>query len=287
MILVTGATGRVGSEVVAGLRGNGSALRAFVRSEPCGTTLGPADEVVVGDLDDPTAVAGAVSGVDSLFLVTPATPDQPDRERRLLDAAVSAGVGRVVKLSVLGASPDAPFRFGRNHAVVEDHLRDLPVDWTILRPNRFFSTILANAASIADHGLFHGCQGTAPVSLVDVRDIARVAVLALSGDRLSGAAVGLTGPEALTFDEQAAILSRSLGREIRYVDLGPEELGASLRRVGVSDWFAAALVELGLFYKAGGAAEVTGSIPHLTGTGPRTFAEWCQDNRDRFGPQPR
>ncbi len=281
-ILLTGATGRVGQAVLAALQGQGVRVRAMVRSEPASTFTGAGVEPVFGDLDRPETLAPAVAGVDRLFLVTPADPHQPRRERTMIDAAVAACVERVVKLSVLGANENAPFVFGRSHGRIESHLRASGVGWTILQPNGMFHNLMTQAESIRRTGQFTGCQGNGAVSSIDVRDVGAAAAAALLGDHVDQTVV-LTGGDPLTAREQATILSRAASRCITYVDLDPPALREAMIELGRPEWLADALTELHLFYESGVAGELAPGVADLTGHHPRTFATWCREHSARFG----
>lgn len=281
-ILVTGATGRVGQAVLSALRGGAVPVRAMVRTEPIAVSANAGVEWVFGDFDRPETLVPALAGVDRLFLLTPADPHQQRRECAMIDAAVSAGVERVVKLSVLGANEGARFVFGRSHGRIESHLRASSVAWTMLRPNGMFHNLMTQAAGIRRTGQFTGCQGSGAVSLADVRDVGAAAAAALVGDH-SDQTVVLTGGEALTAHEQAAILSRVARRRVDYVDLDPRALREAMIGLGRPEWLADAVTELHLFYASGAAGELASGVADLTGREPRRFAVWCQDQAASFG----
>ena len=283
MILVSGATGRVGRELVAALRRARVPVRALVRDVSRGEVLGGDVDLAVADLDDHKSVVAALAGVDRLFIATPPDLAQQDREKAMIDAAHGAGVQRIVKLSVLGADPAASFYYGRSHGAIERHLQESGSRWTILRANGFFDNLLFSAEVLRTENQFRGCQGDGEVSLVDVRDVAAVASAVLVEEGYDGSVLQLTGPEALSAPEQAAILSESVGRTVAYRDLAPTMLRAQLITAGRPEWSAQALIELHTFYKAGGARDVSSGVCEVLRCEPRRFAVWCDDHRAAFG----
>jgi len=277
MIVVTGATGSIGRELVGLLRAGGAPLRAFVRSAAKGDALGC--DYVVGDFDEPDTVAAALAGADRLFLnaggAVPAEGAQPMVRQQVaaIDAARRAGVGLVVKVSVWGAKPGGKLAEGA-HWEIERHLKASGLDWQILQPSGFMQNFRTGAGSFTDDGDLIGVHGDSPVSYIDCHDIAAVAAALLTGDEKPGQTLVLTGPEALTHAAVAAKLSAAAGREIRYRDLTPGEMADRLAAQGVPRSFVDDVVTLWAEVARGSLAGTTDTVRRLTGRPPRTFDQF-------------
>ena len=283
MILVTGATGHVGSDVLKSLAAAHTPARGVVHSQGKVAALRAAGvEAVVADLDDPATLRPALAGVDHVLLISPLHQQQGERERAVIDAAKAAGVAHMVKLSAFGVGPDAPMSFARTQYEIEQSLERSGMEYTHLRPNGFMQNFFQNAPTIAGQGVLYGSTGDGKISFIDVRDIADVAVLALTREGHAGKTYALTGPEALSHGDVAAIFSRELGREVRYVDLPPDAFKGALTQAGVPAWTAGALGELYAMYRDGYASAVTGTVQELTGRPPRAFAAFVRDNATAF-----
>jgi uncharacterized protein YbjT (DUF2867 family) len=271
MILVTGAAGTVGSEVVKGLRTAGKPFRmAYHNRRPEG---GPS---VPLDLDRPETIPPALEGVSAVFLLS----NMVAHEVPLVRAAKAAGVQRIVKLSVWHAGKEA-YSFARWHRPVEQEIEASGLGWTFLRPNYFMqNTVNFMGATIRKESAFYLPAAQARLSQIDVRDIGAVAVKALVEEGHQGKAYELSGPESLTFAEEAAILSRVLGREIRYVDLPPEDYKKGAMSSGVPEGYADALLDLYRYQREGGASEVTPAVREVTGKEPIRFEPFARDYAD-------
>jgi uncharacterized protein YbjT (DUF2867 family) len=287
MILVTGATGHIGSELVRLLADQGVPARALVHSPDKAAPIQRLGlETAVGDYQQPDTLDAAMKGCDQLFLLSPPTPRQPQQEQQVIDAARRAGVEHVVKQSVPWAGPDAPLVFSRWHGQVEQHLAQSGLAYTLLRPNNFIQNFLMSAQQVADQGILYGMFGDGRIAFVDTRDIAAVAAELLTNPGHQGASYTLTGPEALTAAEVAERLSAATGRQVRYVDVGPDAFRQALAGAGMPGWLVDGVVEGNTMLAAGHAATVTDEVARLTGRPPRTFAQFAADHQVAFGGQP-
>ena len=283
MILVTGATGANGSEVLKRLAAAGTPVRAMVRSPKRNDALNaPGVEVVEGDFDRPETLPAALAGVERAFLVTNSTEQAERQQLDFVAAAERAGVAHLVKLSQYHAAADSPVRFLRYHAAVERAIRGSGLAWTFLRPNLFMQGLLNFAPTIGAKGEFYAAAGDARISAVDVRDIAASAVAALTGAGHAGRVYDLTGPQALTHREFAAGLSHALGRPVAYVDVPPEAMRGALVGMGMPPWQADGLVEDYAHYRRGEAEAVTTGVRDATGRPPRDFAGFARDYAPAF-----
>ena len=283
MILVTGATGNTGSELVRLLAEAGAPARALVRSPEKADSIERLGlEAALGDFEQPDTLDAAMTGCDHLFLLSPPSPHQPEQERNAIDAAKRAGVGHVVALSVLGSSPDASVAFGRWHGEIDRHLAESGLPHTLLLPSGFMQNFLASAQTVAEQGVLYGMTGDTRVSYIDTRDVAAVAARVLTSPGHEGKAYALTGPEALSGDEVAERLSAATGRQVRYVDVPPDTFRA-LAGAGLPGWLVDRLVELNMMMAAGHAAGVTDEVATLLGRQPRTFEQFAAEHRAAFG----
>ena len=168
--------------------------------------------------------------------------------------------------------------------MVEQHVRDSGLDFTFLRPNLFYQGLLAAAGLVATRGILPAPIGDAKISAVDVRDIAAVAAAALVEDGHSRATYTITGPEALTHAAMAAALSEATGREVRFVDVSPDDFRAGLQGV-LPPWQLDGLLEDYAHYARGEAGEVTTVVPDVAGRPAVPFARFAADHAEHFAPR--
>ncbi|MFI9465445.1 NAD(P)H-binding protein [Streptomyces xiamenensis] len=271
MILITGATGTIGSHVVRLLSEQGVPFRAMSRRAHPGR--------VRADFEDPASLERALADVDTVFLVT--VPPQPtaDHDLALVRAARAAGVRKIVKLSAIGSGEVFGGQtIGAWHVAAEEAIEAGGFAWTILRPGSFASNLLPHRALILAGKPVPNLAGDARQAVIDPRDVAAVAVAALTGDAHDGQRYDLTGPELLTFADQASILGRVLGRTVRITD-GTDDtdiLGRLPAEVVTGiDWA-----------RAGGAAYLTDHVRRILGRPAGTFEQWVRDHRAAFAGTP-
>ncbi|KAA9338507.1 SDR family oxidoreductase [Hymenobacter busanensis] len=285
-ILITGATGTVGSELVRALANRGATVRAGVHSVIKGDRLkhlNPEVQLVELAFERPETLVPAFTGVDRVFLITPFSPEQVAVARQLIDAAKAAGVKQVVKLSALGAEAEPGIQLGRWHREAEQYLAQSGLSYAIVRPSSFMQNFITyHADGIRQQGAIYLPLGQGRLSYIDAQDIAAAAAAILLDDpiRHHGRAYPLTGSEALSTDEVARIIGQAAGRDVRYVDL-PED-AARQGMQGAPQWLVDAMMELNAIGKAGYAATVAPDLERLTGRPARTFAEFAQDHRTAF-----
>jgi len=277
MILVTGANGSNGSEIVKRLSGMGAAVRAMVRT-PSDQAKGilPGVEIATADFDQPGSVRRALEGVDRVFLVTNSSERVEKQQLQFVQLAHEAGVRHIVYLSQLHATKDSPVRFLRYHAVVEEAISSSGMAYTHVRPNLYMQGLLAFRASIASEGRFFAPAGEARVSIVDVRDIAALATAALTGNSHEGKVYDVTGPEALTHTEMASQLSEALGKQITFTDIPEAAMRNALVGLGFPHWQADGLVEDYAHYRRGEAAGISTAVQDVTGVPPHTLLAFAR-----------
>jgi len=283
MILVTGATGRIGGEVLQLLADEGAPVRAFVRDPAKMLWAGELDiEIAEGDMAEPATIDAALPGVDRIFLCTQANPAQVELQSNVVKAAVRAGVEQIVKISARSTAHDAPTALGRWHAETEKQIIDAGLGYTHLHPTVFMQTFLAFAPSIASEGAFYAQMKDGRISIVDTRDIAAVAVAALSNAAHLGQTYKITGPEAISYEEAAQTLSTVLGKPVRYVALTPDEHRARMRASGVPEWRIEDQVKLFQMFSNNLWADVDPSVRDVAKIEPRTFAQFARDHAHLF-----
>lgn len=284
-ILITGATGNIGTTLAKQLSAQGIPFRAMVRTtddQARALHALPGADVVIGDFNDPGSVAKALQGIEKAFLLTNSSEHTEKLQSDFVAVARQSGVQHIVKLSQLHAHAQSPVRFLRYHAAVEEKIRQSGMDYTFLRPNLFMQGLLGFRDPIMQQGKFFATAGDAAISLVDIRDIAAVAALALTTPGHASKIYDITGPESLTHAELAAKLSTALERPIHYINVTSEQLLQALLQVGFPLWQAEGLIEDYAHYARGEAAAISPVVQQLTGQAPRNFDGFLQDYAPLF-----
>jgi NAD(P)H dehydrogenase (quinone) len=270
VIAVTGATGGIGGRVAPRLAERGAELRLIVRDPRRAPELRGAEVVQVSDYGAGEEMRRALDGAERLLLVSfEESRDRLDKHRAAIDAAVAAGVRHVVYTSYFGAAADCTFLLGRDHFNTEEHLRGSGVDWTALRDNFYLDVLRGFAAE----GAIRGPAGDGRMAGVARDDVADVAVEALTGDRHSGQAHALTGPEAMTMAEIADRLAAFTGRAIEYVEETMEEAWESRRPTGAADWMIEAWISTYTAIAQGELDGPTDTVERITGHPPIDLEE--------------
>ncbi|WP_406841458.1 NAD(P)H-binding protein [Streptomyces sp. AHU1] len=286
MILVTGATGTVGREVLRRLP-PGLRVRAMAREPARVAGAGAAVQAVAGDYRDARSLAGALAGVRTAFLVTTdvvTTDEGGGDDGRFLRAARAAGVRRVVKLSAAAVLDGrADDLITRRQRANEDLLRACGLQWTLLRPRAFASNALLWAPSVRRERVVRALYGTSGNACVDPRDVAEVAARVLTEEGHAGCAYTLTGPEAVTAAGQTGQLGRLLGVALRFEELTVDEARAALAARYPAP-VVEALLQSAERQRAGAKAGVQETVAELTGRPANTFGAWAGDHLAAFAP---
>jgi uncharacterized protein YbjT (DUF2867 family) len=276
MILITGASGTVGGEVLKQAAAARLRLRAAYQSADKARGAPAGVDAVTMDYARPETIRPALDGVAAVFLLSPAVANLAVLETNVVRECARAGVGHIVKLSALGGRESI---FPSLHRDAEEAIEASRVPYTFLRANGFMQNVATyNGNAIRRQGVFYGAQGDGAVSVVDVRDIAAAAVAALSGRGHEGRAYALTGPRALSNDEIAEILSQVARRPIKYVDLPAADLKKAMLRSGSPEWSVDALLDLQRLYREGKASQVEPGVEELTGRKAGTFDQFARDH---------
>ena len=284
MILITGATGTNGQELVRRLTVAGERVRALVRAPADATGLtGPNVELAAGDFEKPETLEAALRDVDKAFLLTPLAERFVEWQSAFIKAAQRAGLKHLVKFSAMGAGvPEIELL--RLHGQTDDLLRGSGLPFTILQPNSFYQNILSSVETIKTQGAFYWPLKNAALSTVDIRDISAIAVQALTRSGHEGQTYVITGPEALTFEQAAEKLSAVLGRTIQYVDVPLSAAADSMRKAGMSEWDVRVVSELLGYFASGAVAAVTDTVPLLLGRPAISFEQFAKDYRAALTP---
>jgi uncharacterized protein YbjT (DUF2867 family) len=282
MILVTGATGHVGQELVSELLERGERVRAMTR-RPEAARFPAGVEVVRGDFDDGSTLAIALRGVERVFLMSAqviGTAPAPTHMLALAHACKRAGVERVVELSVLGGGgSDVRDPIARWIQQGEAAVRESGAEWTLLRPGRFMSNALGWAAMLRRGDEISVPFATRPAASIDPADVARIAALALTGNGHAGKVYELSGPESLSPSEEVAILARVLGRPLRVNALPLQAAREGMRRMGMPEPVLEAVFAQ---TESDRGTHVLSTVQDVTGRPARTFAEWAEAHRADF-----
>jgi uncharacterized protein YbjT (DUF2867 family) len=296
-ILVTGATGTVGSEVVKQLlsakgerQEEEMIIKAAARSANDSTFRNLGVQTVELDFNKPDTLTAAFKDVDKLFLLTPFQSNMVDLTSNLVNVAKNAGVKYIVKQSVLGADAEPAITPSRLHRQAEKIIEESGIPFTFLRPNFFmqnFVTFYSNF--IKTQGAFYVPAGDAKASFVDVRDIAVVAVQALSGRSGKNGtgdhvrkAYDITGGEALSYGQAAEILSKEIGKKVNYVNISDEDARKGMKDMGTDEWTINSMIELFGITRAGYLSEISPAVEQVTGNKPIRFSQFARDYAGAF-----
>ncbi|GAA0344424.1 NmrA family NAD(P)-binding protein [Micropruina glycogenica] len=270
-ILITGATGTVGRSLVAELTAARMPVRVFVRDiDRARAALPDQVQFSVGDFTDPASLRQAVRGVDQVFLAAPNHPDQLAWESAVINAAVAAGVPRLVKLSAHGAGLGSPVAFWHAHAEIEQVLAAAAIDAVVLRPTTYATNLLAGFDAVRA-GVLAAPAAAARVAFIDPADVAAVAAAVLlrgSPQRV----LTLTGPSVLGFDQAAEVLSGLLERPVSYVAVADDDALAALTAAGAPPWFAENVVRVFAALRSGLAGFTTETVQQFAGRAARPLA---------------
>jgi uncharacterized protein YbjT (DUF2867 family) len=282
-VLVTGGTGKVGTEVVSALLSRGASVRVFTRNKEAKLPVGA--EVAVGDLQDTDSVRAALDGADKLFLLVANAANELTQALLTFALARRAKVKHLTYLSVYQAErfPDVPHFIGK-HAV-ETALRAFDVPFTILRPGYFFQNDAALKAPLTGPGLYSAPIGTAGIAAVDVRDIADAAAVSLTTDGHAGKTYGLVGPAPLSGPGAAAAWAAALGRPVRYAEPPLDAFEEQLRQM-VPAWLAMEVRLMFQGYHERGFAPAAADVAALTtliGHAPRRYEDFAHETAIAWG----
>jgi uncharacterized protein YbjT (DUF2867 family) len=279
MILVTGATGNVGSQIVTQLLAQDQKVRIFTRDAGKVGKLANQVELTLGDFSQPNTFAKAVTGVDAVFMMNGALDGALFRQ--LMAIAKDQGSPRVVFLSSLFAN-DPNLLIGQLHKDKEDALRASGLAYAVVRAGSFMTNAYQWMGSIKGEGVVYNAMGEGLTAPIDPEDIAAVAVHLLTVPALGQTVFEVTGNILLSEAGKAAILAKYIGKPIRIIDVPPEQAAEGLKANGIPPHVARAVAQSFEAIRAGRAAHVTDTVERITGRPPHTFEHWAQQHAARF-----
>jgi uncharacterized protein YbjT (DUF2867 family) len=285
-ILVTGATGTVGSEVVKQLSSTGQKVRASVHSTTRVTSNDKLKDVELIEMDynKPENLITAFKGADKLYLLTPASPKAAELAANLVKAAKKNGIKHIVKQSIMAADSELDVAHLHLHRQAEKMIEESGIPFTFLRLNDFMQNFVNfYSPTIKSNNALYLPAEDAKVSFVDVRDIAATAVKTLTDDgKHIDKAYTITGPEALSYSRAAEILSNVTGKKISYVNVSEEDTRVGLKAMGWDDWLVNTTLQLFDLYRKGYASRVSSEVEEILGRRPTSFTQFAKDYAQAF-----
>lgn len=283
-ILVTGATGNVGYQVVKQLEAYQVKILAGVRSPNKAQSL-KSEQVSLVEFDSerPETIEKALQGVDKIFLLTPLITNMVEVSNNLVEMAKKARVKHIVKSSGMGAAVEPGITLTRWHRAAEKAIEASGVAYTFVRPNGFMQNYANfSGQTIKAENVFYLPMGDGKVSHIDTRDIASVVTTALTQAGHEGKAYEITGTQAISNTDIAQIISEVIGRQINYIDVSETTAREGMKQAGMPEVLVEATMELYGIYKAGYASEVTDTVEQVTGKKPRSFEQFAKDYIEDF-----
>ena len=277
-VLVTGATGNIGSQLTPRLAAHdGLEVRAYVRDAEKAAQLRDAGaKLAIGTFEDAGSLRTALKDIDTVVLITPPGPNAADQAIGVVDAAKEAGVRRIVRISALKASVDGPTDNTRQHGRTDEAILSSGLAYTILRPHFFMQNLFMSAQTIATDGNMFWGMGDGKLGTIDVRDIVDSAEKAVLSDEFDNHILSLTGPETLSFHDMASRLTKILGRPVTYVPVSLDAVEQSLRDMGMGDWFPKVMRDYSGAYSRGWGDFTDGDVERVTGHAARSFDEFAR-----------
>lgn len=279
MILVTGATGNVGSEIARQLIANAIPFRIYVRDADKAASMIGAEgyETALGDFSDEAAFADALKDISAVYMVTNQSEAFKTDLQRMAGQIKQAGIDRFVMLSAEG-DPDSEIFFVRRTGELEAIVRAADLNWTFLRPDWF----MQNFAGYVAMGMVAFPDGPGKTSFVDVRDVAEIAIKALTESGHTHRTYRLTGPDAMTFSGAAARISDVLGRDIPFVGITPDQMRDALIAQGAEPWYAEMNAEMTFAVRMGMNFSPANDFEFLTGRKPRSIETYVSDHKQSW-----
>jgi uncharacterized protein YbjT (DUF2867 family) len=281
MILVTGATGNVGSEATRLLAARQHPTRILVRDHsPASPGAGDGvTEIAIGDFDHPDTLDAAMQGIDTVLLVSPAVPAQ---EIAVVDSAVRHGAAHIVKITSK-ASADSLVDRRRGQAEIEAHLQTCGLPYTLLRSNAYMQNLLALAPMIKQTQGFVMSAGDGQVGMIDARDVAAAAAAIVAAPAPHALKTyWLTGPDLITYTDVAQELTDALGHPVEYRRNSPDEHREAMIRAGLPEPVATSNAQAFSLIAQGDAAWLSDDVASLTGNRPRDLHAFIADNVNAF-----
>jgi uncharacterized protein YbjT (DUF2867 family) len=294
-ILVAGATGTVGSEVVKRLLSitTADSVRAAVHSKSKAEEISQYTkkgiEIVELDYMKPETISEALIDIDKLFLQTIPVPQITDVCYSIVKEAKKNNVNYIVKLSAMGADSQSGSTILRLHGAEEQIIKESGIPYTFLRPTAFMQNFMTQfGQTIKTQNVFYVPAGDAKMSFVDARDIGAIAAkMLINGNEDENKyhinkVYDITGQAALSYSQAAEILSKETGKKISYMDITEDAARKAMKEIGMNDWSIDILIELFRTIKTGYGVETTTAVEHITGRKPTSFERFAKDYAEVF-----
>ncbi|MDE0280570.1 MAG: SDR family oxidoreductase [Gammaproteobacteria bacterium] len=278
-ILVTGATGTIGTETLRILGQRGAAgVRALVRdNEKAALVTAHGVEPVIGAFEDRSTLDAALSGIETVVLITPASPEAEKQASSVVETAKAAGAKRIVRISAIKADTKGPTNSTRAHGRTEQEIAASGLSHVFLRPNLFMQNMFMAADQIGQQGQFSFAMGAGKMGMIDTRDIASCAAECAMSERWDGQTLELTGPKAISYTDAAGILKEVSGKPIEYVPMAPADMYAMIEAAGWGEWMAALARDYGKAYASGWGEFTTTNVEKITDRPPRPFETFAKE----------
>ncbi|MBT3233026.1 MAG: SDR family oxidoreductase [Calditrichaeota bacterium] len=279
MILITGATGTIGSNLTFILARNKIPVRALVRDKTkISEALSDLEiEFVEGDFTKPDTLDKALEGVDSAFLVSPGDRDLVEFQANFIDAAKKAKLKHLVKISSIGTGPEALYSVGRWHHEVEKRIEQSGIPFTFVRAHSFMQNFFVHASFIQREGAFLAPMGDGRIPMIDVRDIVMVLAVILTSENHEGKTYEITGPQAISYSEAADVFTEVLGKPVKFVDTPLSKTRENLLQGEWPEWMVDDVISLYRFFREGHATEVTDTVEAIIERKPGNFEQFVKD----------
>ncbi len=277
-ILVTGATGNIGGLVIPALIQGGAEVRAYVRDiEKASGLKSVGAELAQGDYSNQVALNQAAEGVDAFLAITAPNPDAVVQGEAILSAALSSGSPYYVRISAIGAAADAPTDNGRLHHKSDEALISSGLTYTILRPHFFMQNLFGSVETIkSDDNIYWG-MGEGKMGMIDVRDISACATSVLLNDGHENKIYNPTGPDSISFNDVARIISDAFGKPVNYVPVSLDAVREAILGLGWGEWGAEVMVEYSRAYSENWGNFVNDDVEIMTGEKARGLEDFVNE----------
>lgn len=277
-VLVTGATGNIGSIIVPQLLEEGVEVHALVRNEEKAKALAEKGvKIFIGDFGSQEMLVQAAQNVDAILAITPPGPEAVEQGEELIQAAFSSGSPHYVRISAIGAAADAPTENGRLHFESDNRLIKSGLTYTILRPHFFMQNLFLAVDTIKADGNMYWGMGDGKLGMIDVRDIADCAVEILVNGGHKNKTYNPTGASSISFHETAKIISSGIDKTVTYVPIPVEAVRDAILKAGWGEWGAQVMMDYSKAYSEGWGDFVNDDVETITGNKSRSFQQFFNE----------
>ncbi len=282
IVLVTGATGKIASYAIPQLLGRGLQVRAYVHNAAKAEKLKKNGvELIEGEFSDSAKLDRAAEGADTIISITPMGKVADTSAAHITRAAKHAGTKHLLRVSAIGAAPDAPTGNGKLHAMTDSEIMASGIPYTILRPNYYMQNVLGSIPTIQQQGKIYSGTGSGKIGMIDVRDVADCLVsLCADGGHL-GQVYTLTGDASISYYDIARMIGDGLGKPVEFVPVPIEAVGEMVRNFGMDPWAAQVTMDYSKAYSQGWGDLVTDSVEKIAGHKPRSFQQFFDEVMSR------